>query len=172
MTESRSRARTGTKRAAKRLKEVWTPAERPGYDGPLLLDTHMWLWMLEGDTSRMSRRAVPLIERAAASRQLFVSDISFWEVAVKSAKKTLSLSMDSAIWLRQAETAPGVSYLPLDRTVLLQSTRVEGEIHGDPADRMLIATAQLHAMPLVTADSIIVEYAWGQRGVPVCDCRR
>lgn len=151
---------------------LWTPATRPGYDGPLLLDTHMWVSMLQGDTSRMSPRTVPLIERASASRQLYVSDISFWEVAVTTAKGKLALALEPAIWLRQAENAPGISYLPLDRTALILSTRLEGEIHADPADRILIASAQLHGMSLVTVDRLIIDYARARRGVPVCDASR
>lgn len=128
--------------------------------------------MLEGDTGRMSPRAVPLLERAAASRQLFVSDISFWEVALKSAKGKLVLSLDMTIWLRKAERAPGVGYLPLDRTILIQSTRLAGDLHGDPADRILIASAQLHGMSLVTADAVVTTYARITPGVEVCDVRR
>ncbi|MDQ3697259.1 MAG: type II toxin-antitoxin system VapC family toxin [Gemmatimonadota bacterium] len=135
------------------------------------MDTHIWVWMLEGDARRMAPAVVPLLERAAASAYLLVCDISFWEVAVKAAKGKLVLSLDPTIWLRQAEHAPGVAYLPLDRTILLQSARLAGEIHGDPGDRMLIALAQLRAAPLVTADERIVHYATTQRGVPVCDAR-
>ncbi len=131
----------------------------------------MWVWMLEGNTSRIATAAVPLIERAAAGARLLVCDISFWEVAVKAVKGKLVLSLDAAVWLRQAERAPGIVYLPLDRTILLQSTRLPGDIHGDPADRLLIAAAQLHAAPLVTADAQLIAYAAAQRGIPVCDAR-
>jgi len=151
---------------------VWRPAARPDYDGPLLLDTHMWVWMLEGDVGRMSPKSVALMERAAASRQLYVSDISFWEVAVKAAKGKLSLSLNPAIWLRQAENASGVSYLPVDRTILILSAQLQGELHGDPADRILISSAQLHGIPIVTVDALIVGYARSRNGVPVCDARK
>jgi PIN domain nuclease of toxin-antitoxin system len=55
--------------------------------------------------------------------------------------------------------------------VLIQSTRLPGELHGDPADRILVAQAQLGGMSLVTCDRVIVEYAASQPGVPVCDAR-
>jgi PIN domain nuclease of toxin-antitoxin system len=151
--------------------QLWKPEERPDYAGPLLLDTHMWVWMLEGDVGRIAGAAIPLIERAAATGALLVCDISFWEVAVKAAKGKLTLSMDAPIWLRRAERAPGVVYVAIDRTILLQSTRLPGAMHGDPADRMLVAAAQLHAAPLVTVDKRIIDYAAAHYGVPVCDVR-
>ena len=51
----------------------------------LLLDTHIWVWFLEGDTGRMAPALVPLLERSARSGELRVLDISYWEVAVKAA---------------------------------------------------------------------------------------
>jgi PIN domain nuclease of toxin-antitoxin system len=76
-----------------------------------------------------------------------------------------------AIWLQQAEQAPGIRFRALDRRVLLLSTRLSGSIHNDPADRMLIATAQLANVPLVTADGLIIEYAEDHPGTPVVDAR-
>lgn len=150
---------------------VWRPHDLPDYDGPLLLDTHIWVWHLEGDTSQIDPSLVPLLDRSGAAGRLLVSDISFWEVAVKSAKKKLTFNIDAAVWLRRAERAPGIRFLPLDRDVLLLSTRLPGTVHNDPADRMLIAAAQLHSVPLVTADALIVDYCRAQPGTPVVDAR-
>ncbi|MBI3982030.1 MAG: type II toxin-antitoxin system VapC family toxin [Gemmatimonadetes bacterium] len=150
---------------------VWRPSSRPDFAGPALLDTHVWVWMLEGDLNRLSHATAPLLERCAAEGGLVVCDISFWEVGVKAAKGTLTLSVDAAVWLRRAERAPGVTFLPLDRDLLVLSTRLPETLHGDPADRMLVAASQLHALPLVTADKRIITYARGQRSVAVCDAR-
>ena len=94
-----------------------------------------------------------------------------WEVAVKAAKKKITLSLDAAIWLQRAERAPGIRFLPIDRDVLLLSTRLLGTAHNDPADRMLIASAQINNIPLVTADRLIIEYARADPGTPVVDVR-
>lgn len=128
--------------------------------------------MLEGDTSRMSAETPTLMANAAADGSLYVSDISSWEVAVKTARGKLAFSIDPLVWLARAERAPGVGYVSLDRNILIQSTRLPGAIHGDPADRILIATAQLRSMSLVTIDDAIVAYAAGEPGIPVCDARR
>lgn len=150
---------------------VWRPADLPDYDGPLLLDTHVWVWHLEGDASQLSPDTVALLDRSGGAGRLHVSDISYWEVAVKSAKGRLAFSIDATVWLRRAERAPGIRFLPLDRETLLLSTRLAGTAHNDPADRMLIAAAQLYNVPLVTADRSIVEYALEQAGTPVVDVR-
>ncbi len=150
---------------------VWSPRQLVGYDGPLLLDTHVWVWYLEGDASRMSSATIELLDRSGGAGRLRVSDISYCEVAVKSAKGRLTFSIDATVWLRRAERAPGIRFLPLDRETLLLSTRLGGTVHGDPADRMLVAAAQLYNVPLVTADRLIVEYAQENAGTPVVDVR-
>jgi PIN domain nuclease of toxin-antitoxin system len=151
---------------------VRTPAELADYNGPLLLDTHIWLWHIEGDASRLAEETTALLDRSGARSQLLVSDISYWEVAVKAAKGKISFAVDSATWLRRAERAPGIQFRALDRAVLLLSTRLAGAAHNDPADRMLIALAQLESIPLVTADGLIVDYARANLGTPVVDARR
>jgi PIN domain nuclease of toxin-antitoxin system len=151
--------------------KVWSPADLSDYEGPLLLDTHVWIWHVEGDASQVARGATALLNRSGAKRQLNVSDISYWEIAVQAAKKSLVFSVDVGVWLQQAEQAPGIEFLPLNRAVLLQSTRLAGTVHNDPADRMLIAIAQLHGVPLVTADRQIVNYAKSQGSTPVVDVR-
>jgi PIN domain nuclease of toxin-antitoxin system len=150
---------------------VWTPAELPSYDGPLLLDTHIWVWHVEGDASQVAEETTALLDRSGARSQLLVSDISYWEVAVKAAKGKISFAVDAAAWLQRAEKAPGIQFRALDRAVLLLSTRLAGAAHNDPADRMLIALAQLESIPLVTADKAIVEYAKANPGTPVVDAR-
>ena len=79
--------------------------------------------------------------------------------------------VDAAVWLQRAEQAPGIRLVPLTRPVLLQSTRLSGATHSDPADRMLIALAQLDNIPLVTCDRLILEYASSHGGTPVVDAR-
>lgn len=150
---------------------VWRPQDLPAYEGSFLLDTHIWVWHLEGDTSQMTPAVVPLLDRSGAAGELRVSDISYWEVALESAQGKLVFSVDAMVWLRRAEKAPGIRFLPLDRDILLLSTRLAGAVHNDPADRMLIAAALLNNLPLVTADHLIIDYAKEHPGTPVVDAR-
>ncbi|MES2176355.1 MAG: type II toxin-antitoxin system VapC family toxin [Gemmatimonadota bacterium] len=154
-----------------RASSVWTPSERPQYDGPLLLDTHIWIWHLEGDEAQMAAGTVALLDRAGTAAGLHVCDISAWEIAIKARKGKLHFSVDPLVWLRRAERAPGMRGLALDREILLASTSLPGEMHNDPADRMLIAAAKLNNLPLVTADAQIIEYATAHPGTPVVDAR-
>ena len=154
-----------------RASKIWRATDLDSYDGPLLLDTHVWIWHLTGDTTHLSARVVSLLDRVGSASGLRVSDISYWEVAVKAAKKKLTLSVDAAVWLQRAERAPGIRFLPLERDVLLLSTRLSGTAHNDPADRMLIASAQINNIPLVTADKLIIDYARAVPGTPVVDVR-
>lgn len=119
---------------------------------------------------RVAPAATTILARAAEHTALYVSDISFWEIAQKASRGKLALSVEPALWLARAERAPGLLYVPLDRAVLVQSTLLSG-LPGDPADRMLVATAQLHSLPLITLDENIIRYATSRRGVPVCDAR-
>lgn len=154
-----------------RSQSVWLAAELERYNGALLLDTHVWIWHLEGDTTRMAPEVTSLLDRSGASAGLHVCDISAWEVAVKARKGTLAFSVDPMIWLRRAERAPGTRSLALDREILLTSTMLPGAIHNDPVDRMLLAAAKLNNLPLVTADAFIIDYAMANPGTPVVDAR-
>jgi PIN domain nuclease of toxin-antitoxin system len=127
--------------------------------------------MLDGETARMSSAAIELLKDEAKAELLLVSDISFWEVANKSAKGKLSLSIDPVIWLEKAGGAPGVSYLEVERAALIQSTRLRGEPPSDPVDRILLATAQMNSASLVTCDVQMIDYARRESGVSVCDAR-
>lgn len=155
----------------KRLPEVWRPSAGRTFSGPALLDTHIWIWFLDGAEDRLTPDTVTLLRRCVRGEGLCVSDISVWETGTKVAKGRLSLSPNVAAWLARAERRPGFSFVPLDRQLLLASTQLPGTVHGDPADRMLIATAALTGMPLVTADRHIVDYAATEGGFSACDAR-
>lgn len=150
---------------------LWRASAQPRRSDALLLDTHAWVWTLDGHQGTMSVAALALVAAAAATGQLFVSDISFWEVSLKAATGRLALSLDPTLWLTQAARAPGIRAIALTREVLIQSTRLPGQPHGDPADRMLIAQAQLGGITLLTCDTAIIEYAAKQAGITVCDAR-
>ena len=93
-------------------------------------------------------------------------------MSLNVSKGQLALPMNAILWLGQAAGAPGIQGLALTRDVLIQSTQLAGDPHADPADRMLIAHAQVNNMSLLTCDARIIAYAARQPGVPVCDARR
>ena len=153
--------------------QVWRVRDRPSKStgGQILLDTHIWLWMLSGQIDRMHPATVALLEDAARSGHIRVSEISCWEVAWKVANGRLSLGMPVDEWLARATRAPGVTMVPLDRDVLVMAALLEG-IHGDPADRWIVATAKLRRMTLLTADRALLDFGRRERMTMMADARK
>ena len=158
-------------RSAGPPRGAWRPTARTRLVGPALVDTHIWLWYLDGAADAMSDEAVGLLRRIARTSGLLVSDMSVWEVGTKAANGKLTLAPSVAGWLARAEDQPGFGFYPLDRMALLASTQLPDPIHGDPVDRILIAHAAAGAIPLVTADTSIIEHAEQTKSVSVCDAR-
>ena len=125
----------------------------------LLLDTHVWVWIMDGREGELSRPALDAVRDAGARGGLLVSVISAWEVAMLEAKGRLRFGMEAGEWVRRALAAPGVRMAELTAEVAVDSASLPGEIHGDPADRMLVATARRQGATLVTRDARILDYA-------------
>jgi PIN domain nuclease of toxin-antitoxin system len=126
---------------------------------PLLFDTHIWIWYVEGETSQFSRRIEPLVEDRLLEGAILVSAISVWEVAMLEARKRVELSIDVRAWMVRALGFPGVRLKPLSPSIAIESTRLPGDLHRDPVDRMLVATARLQGAALVTRDERLLRYA-------------
>ncbi|MGB7412608.1 MAG: type II toxin-antitoxin system VapC family toxin [Thermosynechococcaceae cyanobacterium] len=124
----------------------------------LLLDTHIWIWLLNGDADRLSVEGLVAIKNAGRSSQLGVSAISVWEVGMLESKGRLRLSKGCLDWVRDALAVPGLRLLPLTPEIAIESSRLPGQIHGDPADRILAATARLLNATLITQDLKLLEY--------------
>ena len=125
----------------------------------LLLDTHVWIWVMEGAQREIGRRAREAVEAASASGRLLVSAISVWEVAMLGAKGRIQFSLELGEWIRKGLTAPGVHLVPISPPIAIDSARLPPEAHGDPADRILMATARRSGATLVTRDHRILHCA-------------
>ena len=123
----------------------------------IILDTQAWLWWLH-DLSRLSRKARAAIDKAERSDGLIVSTISVWEIAVKNQLGKLELPLEIDEWFRRASAYPNLVIEPLLPSDAIESTRLPGDFHKDPADRIIIALARRHGVPLVTSDSLIRAY--------------
>ena len=122
-----------------------------------LLDTHVLLWLAEGlpDLPESSRVR---IDPAARQGGLAVSAISFWEVAMLAARHRISLSLPVSSWRDMVLESAGISELAVTGDVGIESVLLPGRLHEDPADRLLIATARLQGLRLITGDERILEY--------------
>ncbi len=127
-------------------------------DVGLVIDTHVWLW-LESDPGRLGKAARTRIEAAARAGGLWVSVMSVWEIGMLVAKDRIRLAMPLDEWIRQASATPGMQMLGLIPDIALESTRLPDAPHGDPVDRILIASARVHNLTLLTADERILAYA-------------
>src|SRR5688500_15047086 len=104
-----------------------------------LLDTHVWIWLVADECVRANTEAWKELDASSLTHSLGVSEISFWEIDVKATTGRLELSKDVVVWLREAASTPGVGVIQVDRETLVKSALLE--LHRDPADRILVATA-------------------------------
>lgn len=123
----------------------------------IVLDTHIWIWWMNGDprfTSAMER-----IVNEHQGEGIGISAISFWEVAQLVKRNRIAVSMDAETWIRTALSAPGVVPIDLSPAIAVESVNLPGQFHRDPADQMIVATARVLNCPLLTADARILAYA-------------
>ena len=95
------------------------------------------------------------LDATAARRELFLSAISLWEAQVLHQKRRLQLPLPFPEWLLRATDERMISVLPLSVEVVLALDGLPASFHGDPADRLIVATARAYAMPLATRDRAI-----------------
>ena len=124
----------------------------------LLLDTHILWRYMEGDTT-LPQTICQAINTAVREYRVYVSAQSAWELGMLEAKGRLQFTNGAESWIRQAVALPGVHVKSVTMRIAYESTRLPGTIHGDPSDRVLIATARYMGWTLVTADDAILTYA-------------
>jgi PIN domain nuclease of toxin-antitoxin system len=116
-----------------------------------VFDTHVWLRASAGD---------PQLELLKNFRgTAIVPAISVWEVAMLASKGRLELKPDTDRWIR-TNLQPPIRLEPLHPEISLESCRLDN-FHGDPADRLIVATALVLGVPLITFDRQII--GWNER---------
>jgi len=121
----------------------------------IVLDTHAWIWSL-AEPRKLSARARAAIDRADA---LGVCAISCWEVAMLVSKQRLRLDRDTLLWIRQALAVPRTELLALTPEVAVASSRLPDDFPGDPADRLIAASALENRAEVVSKDARL--QGWG-----------
>lgn len=125
---------------------------------PLLLDTHVWVWLVRGE-GRLPKDVLKLIYVAAGTRSMFLSVISIWELSLLDAKRRISLNAPCLVWVRTALERSGALAFPLTPEIAVESNQLSGGFHNDPVDRILVATARIEGLTLLTRDRAILDYA-------------
>jgi PIN domain nuclease of toxin-antitoxin system len=114
----------------------------------ILLDTHVWIWLLAG-----SEKLNPKLRTALDSEdnEIWLSPISIWETLVLGEKKRLKLQPDPISWVREALAQCSFREAALNTEVAIKSRQIKLP-HQDPADRFLAATAMIYQLTLATQD--------------------
>jgi len=124
----------------------------------IVLDTQAWLWWCH-EPSRLSKAATVAIGKSEKTDGIRVSAISVWEIAIKTGLGKLYLPMEIDEWFRAASSYPNLFVEPVSAADAIASTRLPGEFHKDPADRIIIAMARRYGVELVTSDNLIRAYS-------------
>ena len=122
----------------------------------ILLDTHIWIWWVHRNPA-LSAQVRAFIESSRAGG-IGVSVISCWEVAKLVEGRRIVLTYPVLEWLQQALAYPGVRLLDFSPQIAVEATQLPGNFHRDPADQIIVATARVFDVPLVTVDAKILAY--------------
>ena len=120
-----------------------------------MLDTHV-LFQFRFETYRLGRQTLRVIEQAWEAQDVVVSAITFWEISMLYEKGRLALTEDVALW-RQELLAAGLTEIRVDGAIGVLAGSLDYP-RGDPADRLIIATALAGDHQLVTADRVILDW--------------
>jgi PIN domain nuclease of toxin-antitoxin system len=127
---------------------------------PILLDTCALIWFVEG---RLAGSVLEALHRAAEADGVFVSPVSAWEIGLVSTRRRGRSAMeflpDPQTWLADVIARPELREAPLTSSTALAASYLPEPLHGDPADRLLIATAREMNAALATGDVDILAYA-------------
>ena len=123
----------------------------------ILVDTHIWIWHLNGDLT-LSTNISKIIDTSALENELYICAISVWEIAMLVSKNKMTLNTSCQAWVDKSLSLPGVSLIPLTPEIAIESCYLPGNFYGDPADRMIVASARIENLSLITRDKKIVQY--------------
>jgi len=121
----------------------------------ILLDTQTLLWLTED--RRLGVQARRRID--ANTGNIHLSAISFWEIAMLIDKRRIALAMPLQDWMRRLFDTGGFRTVVVDPAIAADAGSLPGNIHGDPCDRIIIATARSLGCPILTSDHAILDYA-------------
>jgi PIN domain nuclease of toxin-antitoxin system len=116
----------------------------------MLLDTHVWIWWLSGG-GNLSAAEYDALELSAETETPKLSAISLWEVQMLYSLRRISFHLPFEPWLIEATSPNAVHLVSIDTSVVLELNRMP-TMHGDPADRLVVATARAYDLPLATHD--------------------
>ena len=124
----------------------------------LLLDTHVWI-NYQAFLRALRPAAEAVIDDAVNHNAVFVSVISIWEIAMLERAGRINLNGGVHAWTQEALSRPGIALLPFSLKIAIDSVYLPDPMHKDPADRILVASARIEKLTLVTSDKAILAFA-------------
>ena len=122
-----------------------------------LLDTHVWYWLMEAPAKVPAK--VKRVLKRTGSTPLGLSAISLWEIAKLEEKAKINFKIPLDRWMEDALEPRFVQKLELDDRVAVESTRLPEGFHRDLSGQIIVATARVHNLTLITADRKILAYS-------------
>lgn len=124
----------------------------------LLLDTCAAIWLAQG--AFMEPSALAAMKAANDDgRPLRLSLVTAWELGLLAKSGRAAMAAAPAAIFQSFLRLPGVQPQPLTADILIDSSLLPGELHGDPADRIIIATARALDLTILTRDRHVLDYA-------------
>ncbi len=122
----------------------------------IVLDTHVLVWWVDGDTRKLSRRARQALEQHGKRNELIISSVSIFEITTLERRGRLRFNVPASEWLEQMRRLPEYRIEPLTDDIAERASQFGEAFPGDPADRMIAATALVRRVPLVTHDGRLI----------------
>lgn len=122
----------------------------------LLLDTHVWLWLVTGESKLEKTEFFSLLENEGNVR-LHLSSISLWEISMLVSKDRLKLKTFTSDWLKTYLKKSNTEIIEINPDIAVQSTEFKG-FHGDLADRLILASSIFLKAKIVTHDKLILKF--------------
>jgi PIN domain nuclease of toxin-antitoxin system len=123
----------------------------------ILLDTHVWVWLMEG-APELGLAHQKMINQAAQESLIGIAAISLWEISMLIMKGRIRLEKPLLTWIKDALALPGIELKPLTPEIAVESLQLPDRFYGDSADRLIVATARVHGLSLLTRDEKILDY--------------
>lgn len=125
----------------------------------LVLDTHVFIWLISGNENLALQSREYLSKIVANEGGIGISGISLWEISMLHSKDRILLNQPCLSWIKHSLEAPGIQVVDLSPEIIVDSCSLPNDFHGDPADRLIVASARILDVPLMSRDERILDYS-------------
>src|SRR3990167_9976263 len=124
----------------------------------LLIDTHAWIWYVNGN-KELKPSTRKIMSEAIYNQNIHLAAISLWEICMLDKKQRIVLEIPCLEWINKFLELTHIHVQAITPAIAVESCHLPGEFHDDPADRLIVSTARVEGLALVTRDARIVAYS-------------